>query len=427
MHNNIIDDEWQNFVSNNYTDKSSSDDEDDEDDNENSKLVCQETNEEINEKKNKNSNLKNNFGYESLTHNNIKKKQSNYKDSQVISSNIPEPSDIYISTKSKIAYLKEPVPLSIFWDIPVISYSTPTNGVIKKQIKINSTTQDELNFIQNKLENEIYFEQQIMTSINNPTGRIKFKDIRKITIGISKKDIMSYRSKKKQAFYNCFVMIIRIKILDTFKEFHIKVFNTGKLEIPGVQNDEIFETVLKTILHILQPYSDTVLSYKQTSDTVLINSNFNCGFYIDRETLYDILKYKYNIQSIYDPCSYPGIQCKFYHDDNLEIQTGVQKSSLNSEKDNNNKKDKKEKNKDKNKEKDKSITEVSFMIFRTGSVLIVGMCNDLILMKIYEFLKNLLKTEFTNICQKVITDDMISVKNNKRKIRKKIIHLSIDN
>jgi hypothetical protein len=64
------------------------------------------------------------------------------------------------------------------------------------------------------------------------------------------------------------------------------------------------------------------------------------------------------------------------------------------------------------------------MIFRTGSVLIVGMCNDFILMQIYEFLKKLLRVEFTNICQKIITDDMVSVKNNKRKIRKKIIHIT---
>ena len=192
------------------------------------------------------------------------------------------------------------------------------------------------------------------------------------------------------------------------------------MEIPGVQSDEIFEIVLYNILSILQPYSETVLSYKQTSDTVLINSNFNCGFYIDREVLYDILKYKYNIQSIYDPCSYPGIQCKFYYDDKLEIQTGISLSV----------KDKKDKNKikekkDKIKDKDKSITEVSFMIFRTGSILIVGMCNDMILFKIYEFLKNLLRVEFTNICQKIITDDMVSVKNNKHKIRKKTIHVSV--
>ena len=319
--------------------------------------------------------------------------------------NAPEASDIYISTKSKIAYLTEPIDLKIFWDIPVISYATPENGVIKKQIKINSTSEEELDYIQQKLKKELYYEETIMTSINNPSGRIKFKDIRKISIGISKKDIMTYRSKKKQAFYNCFVMILRIKNDGIFKEFHIKVFNTGKLEIPGVQNDEIFEIVLERIIATLQPLSTNTISYKKTSDTVLINSNFNCGFYINREVLYDILKYKYHIQAIYDPCSYPGIQCKFYYNRDTKDQSGRQISL-------------------ENKEKYKNITEVSFMIFRTGSVLIVGMCNDDVLLEIYEFLKTLLKTEFKLIFQKIITENIVSNKNKKRKIRKKIINIS---
>ena len=110
---------------------------------------------------------------------------------------IPEPTPIYISTKSKIAYLQAPIDLSIFWDIPVISYSTPSNGVIKKQIKFNSKTAEELNIIQTKLQKEIYYDEYVMAHIDNPNGRIKFKDIRKITVGISKKDIMSYRGKKK--------------------------------------------------------------------------------------------------------------------------------------------------------------------------------------------------------------------------------------
>jgi hypothetical protein len=91
-----------------------------------------------------------------------------------------------------------------------------------------------------------------MSHIDNPNGRIKFKDIRKISIGMSKKDIMSYRSKKKQAFYNCFVLILRLKFNDSFKEFHVKVFNTGQLEIPGIQNDEMFEKVLSYIINLLQ-------------------------------------------------------------------------------------------------------------------------------------------------------------------------------
>ena len=311
---------------------------------------------------------------------------------------VPEPTEIYISTKSKIAYLTEPVDLKIFWDIPVIPYATPKDGVIKKQMKFNSKTKEELDIIEEKLTHEFHYDQHIMSHIDNPNGRIKFKDIRKVTIGISKKDIMSCRSKKKQAFYNCFVMIMRIKMQGIFKEFHIKVFNTGKLEIPGVQSDEMFETVLRHIVTTLQPHIDTVVSYKKTSDTVLINSNFNCGFYINREVLYDILKYKYKIQSIYDPCSYPGIQCKFYYDPSVGIQTGLMSAGNN--------------NQDK--------TEVSFMIFRTGSVLIVGMCEEFVLVEIYNFLKKMLKDEFVQICQKIILKDQ-SEKLKKKKIRKKMI------
>ena len=316
---------------------------------------------------------------------------------------IPEPSEIYISTKSKIAYLTDAIDLKIFWDIPVIPYATATNGVIKKQIKFNSKTPEELNDIQERIQKELYYEEHIMSHIDNPNGRVKFKDIRKITIGISKKDIMSYRSKKKQAFYNCFVMIIRLKVDGLFREFHIKVFNTGKMEIPGVQNDDMFELVLKNIVEILQPYTEKELSYKKTSDTVLINSNFNCGFYIDRERLYDILKYKYNIHAIYDPCSYPGIQSKFYYNNDIGIQTGIQ---INSE----------------NKDKYKNITEVSFMIFRTGSVLIVGMCEENVLFEIYEFLKTLFKAEFNEIYQGLIDIESHNItKNKQKKIRKKQI------
>ena len=325
---------------------------------------------------------------------------------------VPIATDIYISTKSKIAYLNQAIDLKkIFWDIPVIPYAMPKNGVIKKQIKFNSVDQEELNFIQNKLKHELFVDEQIITSINNPTGRIKFKDIRKISIGISKKDIMSYRCKRKSAFYNCFVMILRIKILDAFKEFHVKVFNTGKLEIPGIQNDHIFEEVLINIVASIKPYMPIVenedaveLNYKQTSTTVLINSNFNCGFYINREILYDILKFKYNIQAIYDPCSYPGVQCKFYYNPDKEIQNGSKIS-------------------DEDKSKYTNIVAVSFMIFRTGSILIVGMCDDSVLYVIYEFLKVLLVNEYSKINQ-VNVHNMI-LKDKKRKIRKKSIVVNV--
>jgi hypothetical protein len=290
-----IDKEWENFISSGYDEESS----DDEDVNE---ILKQTTEEFIS------ANL-----------------------SADLSSEAPKANNIYISTKTKIAYLNTPIDLKqIFWKVPVIIYAKPCNGVVKKQMKFNSATQEELDFIQNKLVDETYFEEYVITHIDNPSGRIKFKDTRKISIGVSRKDLMSYRCKKKSAFYNCFVIILRMKVQNIFKEFHVKVFNTGKLEIPGVQSEPVFEMILNQVLETLQPYVEETLGYKDnTNETVLINSNFNCGFFINREAFYDILKFKYNIQSIYDPCSYPGIQCKFYYNPDIGIQNGCQISEEN--------------------------------------------------------------------------------------------------
>lgn len=370
-----IDNEWENFISSSYKDDISSDDEDDINE------VLTSTSEEF-----------------------ISADLSLELDNE-----IPKSSDIYISTKTKIAYLNTHINLKdLFWQIPVIPYATQSDGVIKKQMKFNSLLVEDLTFIKEKLKSESYFEEYIITHIDNPSGRIKFKDTRKVSIGISRKDILSYRCKKKSAFYNCFVIILRMKINSIFKEFHVKVFNTGKLEIPGVQCEKVFCLLMQQVLDTLQPYVEDILAYKDNSnETVLINSNFNCGFYINREILYDILKSKYNIQAIYDPCSYPGIQCKFYYNPDIGIQSGTQIS-------------------EENKHIYKNIKEVSFMIFRTGSVLIVGRCDEEVLMIIYNFLKIILVTEYKNICQKhvKVNDDN---KNKKKKVRRKNILIEIQN
>jgi hypothetical protein len=346
--------------------------------------------------------------------NNLFKNDSNFVSADVsmdIKSTAPKATNIYISTKTKIAYLNKTIDLKkIFWDIPIIPYHQASNGIIKKQMKFNSTEKEEVDFIQYKIKDEPYYEENIIIHIDNPTGRIKFKDVRKISIGISKKDILSYRCKKKSAFYNCFVIILRMKVEQTFKEFHVKVFNTGKLEIPGVQSEPIFQVILEEVIKTLQPYIDDGLGYKpNTNETVLINSNFNCGFFINREILSDLLKFKYKIQAMYDPCSYPGIQCKFYYNPDVSIQNGCQIS-------------------EENKKLYKNIQEVSFMIFRTGSVLIVGKCDENVLIVIYEFLKIILNNEYNNIRQNLPGDSekIVSLKDKTKKIRRKTIMIEFN-
>ena len=321
--------------------------------------------------------------------------------SSIISESCPEPTDIYISTKTNISYLNSNVDLKeVFWKIPIIKYTSPIEGVVKKQMKFNTSTLEEFNLIQDKLKHETCVEENVITNINNPDGRIKFKDIRKVSIGLCKKDVVSYRSKKKSAFYNCFVIILRIKYQNAFKEFHVKIFNTGKMEIPGIQTDETYNLVLQKTVAILSSCmnNDCLCVNHEKTETVLINSNFNCGFYLNRETLFDILKNKYSIECIFDPCSYPGIQCKFYYDPTQTIQDGVKKNT------------------------ETNYIHVSFMIFRTGSVLIVGKCGEEVLQNIYTFLTTMLRNEFLNIGVHIINQTDIEQKKGKQpKTRKKIL------
>ena len=302
--------------------------------------------------------------------------------------NIPKSTPIYISTKTKIAYLNKKVDIyTAFWDVPVVHYYSRREAVIKKQIKFQTTNPADITVISDKLkQQDRYYEEQIIEHIDNPNGRIVFKDQRKVSIGICKKDLLNNNSKKKRAFFNCFVLILRINggictdetvksptddIL--FKEMHVKVFNTGKLEIPGIQDDRTLIQVLDLLVKILRPVLGEDLNYhKERCETVLINSNFNCGYYINRDKLFHLMKYKYRINSNYDSCSYPGIQCKFYYIPGGVIQTGQQPTSL----------------------ENQQYYELSFMIFRTGSILIVGKCNDSILMQVYNFIKKILEEEF---------------------------------
>ena len=325
--------------------------------------------------------------------------------------------ELYISTKTKVLFLNQDIDIgNVFWQIPVEEYWKPVECVVKKQMKIVSKTPEEYTQLEERLKTIPYYTENVIKQINNPTARrIKFKDERKITVGISKKDIMNCRGKIKNAFYNCFAMIVRFQYEGIFREIHVKIFNTGKLEIPGVLNSDILDIMKRFIIRVIQPYVVMPLAFVDSSedDNVLINSNFNCGFYINRDILFQLLRgEKYGIETAYDPCIYPGIKCKFYFNNELgfdpEVQTG--KISAN---------DRGMKMSELG--ENAKYTEVSFMIFRTGSVLIVGNCSEKILRFIFDFIKTVLIAETKHIA---VSSSKTEPKIKKTKDRKRSINIS---
>ena len=357
----------------------------------------------------------------------------------------PECGPLHISTKTKVLFLNCEIDTTkTFWSIPVIEYWQPKEGVIKKQIKITSSSPEELEESQKRLQScgQHYTEMIIKNTISAaaaaptfaaeiaanlligapppPPKRLKFRDDRKVSIGISKKDIMNCRGKPKKAFMNCFAIIIRIKYLGEFREVHVKVFNTGKLEIPGVPEDEMLDIVREKVIEYLQPHLGVnPLQYKRGNgdggdEDVLINSGFHCGFCINQKAFYGILRSdKYGIETSYDSCHYPGIRCKYYYRNGLAADHPEQDGRIGGE-DNGLKMSQLELS--------KKYTCVSFMIFSTGNCLVVGNCSKAVLLHVFEFIRRTLETEYAAIC---LPNESTVTKLKKKKQRKKTVNVQM--
>ena len=178
---------------------------------------------------------------------------NNKPDSEKIKKNIAKCNNIHISTKTKISYLNTDINLyDIFWKIHIQDYHLPKEGIIKKTMKFNSTTNEEINILDENIQKEKELNRQILVDVlHKNKNKNKIKDVRKIIIGLSSKDIINQKKRKKSAFYNCFAIIFRIKMPNEnkYSELHIKVFNTGKLEIPGIQDDnKLYYTLDKLVM-----------------------------------------------------------------------------------------------------------------------------------------------------------------------------------
>jgi len=374
----------------------------------------------------------------------------------------PLPNPVNISTKTMLATLNTHIDLSVFWDIPVIKYSLPIEGVVKKELRFVSNSIQQLEQMQSKLYQHPFYEEHCESHCE----KFNFKDIRKISIGISFKNFikskkisnnkqtnsqtLTSKNKKQRtgAFYNCITLIYRISTEDNFKEYHVKLFNTGELEIPGVKNNYIYKRILNLVLTTLQPFYTFELKYYGNVNTcILINSNFDCNFEINRDELNQILKNKYGLISKYRPSSYPAVHTSFYYDKSLDefSQTGILNKMEDTELLIDNAENKyiyhdidfedikttnvlehgddlksqppvqdkltkktgkisKEKVKlsKKCKSETKKIVHTSFMVFGTGKILIVGSIkNTKMLSGIYNTVVNILTTEFENICLKI--------------------------
>lgn len=358
-------------------------------------------------------------------------------DDELINDHKMVDTDLHISTRTCIAHTRPLDIYALFWALPINDFSQMTPGIVKKLIKYDVYSEDDIkeldevcekqrkmgvNVVENILKHIIHVKKQ---PAKKPKGRKnaqttappppappleepviveekKLTHTRKLSIGTCKKDEQNNLKKKKikgakDAFSNCLAINVRYQHIDSdtavmpstpldYHEYHVKIFNTGKIEIPGIKNTETFKGLLGLITELITQVTSVPTSYIiDEHELVLINSTFYCGHELNREALSSILSNKYGLTCTYDPSVYPGILCEFYYNTELpeDLQTGIcpidHKPGAS-----------------KKIVKDTILT-ITYMIFRTGNILILGKCVEPVIRYLYNHMKHILEVERASV------------------------------
>ena len=207
-------------------------------------------------------------------------------------------------------------------------------------------------------------------------------------------------------------------VLNNTKDTNVKIFNNGKLQMTGIPKPESGIVVCNYICDILkkmyeeespdcknsiiiknddEPVNFSLKSYK----TVMINTCYEIGHFIDRESLYRKLINQYSLNAIYDSEGYPGVRLEYYYNTNT-VKTHNEGKCICT---------------DKCKGKGTGIGEnqcrkISIAIFQSGSAIIAGGCSDAQpIYDAYDFVNNII----SEILPEIVKTDKLS------KLKKKAV------
>ena len=103
------------------------------------------------------------------------------------------------------------------------------------------------------------------------------------------------------------------------KIVNVKIFNNGRIQMTGLKSKEQGINVINILLNEIKILESEIIKEIfskekleiQNSKIVLINSDFDVGFKIKRETLQRIIISR-GYYSSYEPTIYPGVNIKYY-------------------------------------------------------------------------------------------------------------------
>lgn len=218
--------------------------------------------------------------------------------------------------------------------------------------------------------------------INDIIRFIEFKDFPNKGVNEKlKKKKRKDKNEVKKTFYNQ----LTLHYFDN-KIINVKIFNNGKIQMTGIVYEEQGRDILKYLIDLLLKLDSNLekedegklINNKNIDITkyqiVLINSDFDIGYNIDRDILHRHF-INLGLYSSYEPSIYPGVNMKYFN--NTINKTGVCNC-------------KKMCRGKGNGIGDGNCKRITIAIFESGKILITGNINKKELDSKYEFIKNLM-------------------------------------
>tara|TARA_B110000285_G_C15121679_1_gene617570 strand:+ start:1049 stop:1792 length:744 start_codon:yes stop_codon:yes gene_type:complete len=189
--------------------------------------------------------------------------------------------------------------------------------------------------------------------------------------GFSEKLLKKKRKKKKKKiFYNQ----VTIHVVHGGKIMNVKLFNNGRIQITGLKKEEQAPNLVESLIEYFWEFDIFEHPVKLiNNEIVLINSDFELGYEIDRETLHEEIV-DYGIYSSYEACIYPGVNIKYYIN-TTNFENGICSCSEMC-------------NGKGTGDGDGNCKKITIAVFKSGSIIITGGQNTNQLEECYRFIKN---------------------------------------
>jgi hypothetical protein len=321
-----------------------------------------------------------------------------------------------ISTKSNVLKLAwDHVPyIELFWKTPVMDYLSPSEGIVRKELMISLSSIDKATAYFDRRDRycQLYPDQvvteRLLPLARGPTSdlrksenRLMFppfdrtwrgsQDTRSLHVGICQKEIECKKRDQRKAFPNCFVFYLRWSrdpFTTLFEESHIKIFSTGKIDMPGLNNEQqsihveqliqdwVFPPAMFDVLHLSPP--STLWKRFPEAKIVLMNAEFQCNFPLQTNALRDLLLQQYRLSSELKNEN-PGLKCTLYLDSRLPLSLPEQTFRLPDE------------------GAAAHCGKVTYTFFHSGEVLVSGACLESMLLFTFDFIRHVLLTHWKEI------------------------------